>query len=227
MLAVVSSSPFDCSEALAAFARTCKESREYQGHGFGVAWRQGDNWTSHHDLTPIWEAELPAVGETTHLIAHARSAFRDEGIVIEHNMPFLGEDGLVFAFNGELRGVRVKVPGANGAWRLLNLLKRLRDSSGGDLAGAITRLNSLIHKRSDYVRALNLVVSDGDRIWINNQFSEDPDYFTMQKAQTAGVHEPAATIVSSDPFQLTEHTLDWQPIGCQPVFELKQPAECS
>ena len=65
-------------------------------------------------MRPIWEDDWRPPGRTTLLLAHARSAFRDEGIRVENNMPFHdGERG--FIFNGELRGVRIRERGRIGA----------------------------------------------------------------------------------------------------------------
>lgn len=90
-------------EHLAAFTRVARNSREYQGHGWGCAWLEDGRWRLYHDIRPIWEDDWRPPGRTTLLLAHARSAFRDEGIRVENNMPF--HDGeRVFIFNGELHG---------------------------------------------------------------------------------------------------------------------------
>ena len=114
LLCVRGREDFDPEEHLAAFTRIAKESREFQGHGWGCAWLEGGRWRLYHNVRPIWEDDWRPPGRTTLLLAHARSAFRDEGIRVENNMPF--HDGeRVFIFNGELRGVRIKERGRIGA----------------------------------------------------------------------------------------------------------------
>ena len=227
MLAVTTPEPIDHTPFIKAFARQCRDSREYQGHGFGVAWRDGDAWSTSHDLTPIWKATLPAVPPTTLMLVHARSAFRDKGIMIEHNMPFIGRGGLVFAFNGELRGVRLRAPGPNGAWRLFHLLNQLRESVSGDVGKAVQRLDAMIHDRSEYVRALNLIVSDGRQVWINNHFAEDPEYFTMHTGHAVGPEGQPISMIASEPFEPAGVAVAWHAVSRQSTFALPQPAGCS
>ena len=107
-------------EALAAIARNCQE---YQGHGWGCAWLDDTTWRLHHNIRPIWEDDLARFGQTTLMLAHARSAFRDEGIAVENNMPFFDGER-VFIFNGELRGVRLKATGRIGAEKVFNFITR-------------------------------------------------------------------------------------------------------
>ena len=100
-------SAFDARPHIQALAAIARDSKEYQGHGWGFAWLEGGQWRMYHDIRPVWEDDLDEFPHTTSLIVHARSAFRDEGIVVENNMPF-GDERVAFAFNGELRGVRIK-----------------------------------------------------------------------------------------------------------------------
>ena len=98
-------SAFPIADLLRPFAQMSRNSQEFQGHGCGCAWRDGDGWRQYHDIRPVWEDDSQQFGETRLLLVHARSAFRDEGIVVENNMPF--SDGRsVFIFNGELRGAK-------------------------------------------------------------------------------------------------------------------------
>ena len=110
ILALQGDAPLDARPFLAAFAEACRRSKEFQGDGWGVSWREGLEWRSFHTLQAIWETALPDLPRSTLFLVHARSAFRNERIVVENNMPFVDE-GLAFAFNGELRGVRLQAPG--------------------------------------------------------------------------------------------------------------------
>ena len=87
---------------------------------------------------------------TTLLVAHARSAFRDEGIVVDNNMPFYDGER-VFIFNGELRGVRLRETGRIGAEKVFNFI-RLFDR--GDPLAAVRRALPIIERRTRYVRAM-------------------------------------------------------------------------
>ena len=39
----------------------------------------------------------------------------------------------------------------------------------------------VINKRTEYIRALNFIISDGSKFYVESQFNEDPDYFSLQK----------------------------------------------
>lgn len=191
ILCVRSEQPFAISEQLKPFAAISENSREYQGHGWGFAARsttasaaatdepQKSPWTLYHNIKPVWEDNLGNFGETTLLIAHARSAFRDEGIAVENNMPF--SDGTnVFVFNGELRGVRIKESGRIGAEKIFNYIKRFNDSTPLAMLDKGTRI---INKRTRYVRAMNIIMSNGRDIVISSHFGEDPDYFQLRRTR--------------------------------------------
>ena len=131
-----SDAPFETAEVLATFRRKCRESVEYQGHGWGAAWRAAGIWFRHKSLTPIWEDRFEIPKEVGFLIVHARSAFKDTGITIENNMPFY-RDERAFVFNGELRGVRLRVPGRIGAEKVFHLIERAVNQVDGDLSKAL------------------------------------------------------------------------------------------
>ncbi len=170
--------PFALGEYLPEFAAMCRDSKEFQGHGWGMAWRIGGQWRHYKNLDPIWRDRRPDPGQTADfLVVHARSAFRNEGIELINNMPF-HDDRLVFIFNGELRGVRLRAEGRIGAEKLFNLVKRL---DRGDLGAALTRAAAVIHKRSDYVRAMNVMLTDGRKIYVSSHFGEDPEYFSIHR----------------------------------------------
>src|SRR5512140_1295283 len=114
LLAVTSKNPVDVRRHLDAFAQVCASSREFQGHGWGFAVYRNGGWERYRSLMPVWEDPHRPDGEVRTFVAHARSAFRDEGIEVGNNMPFLRGDR-AFIFNGELRGVRLGVEGRTGA----------------------------------------------------------------------------------------------------------------
>ncbi len=218
-------------EHLAALARIARDSREYQGHGWGCAWleaagAEGDGvranerevpgasgcdqrfrWRFHHDISPIWDAAVRPAGHTTLLVAHARSAFRDEGIRVENNMPFTDGER-VFAFNGELHGVRIRERGRIGAEKVFNFVKRF---DRGDFRSAITRGLDAIERRTRRMRAINLVIADtARRVHFSSRFRDDPAYFQMYTAAVDGTR-----ILCSEPYRGTT-ARSWAPVanGC-------------
>ena len=207
LLCVRSAEGFEMEEHLDALARISRDSREYQGHGWGCAWiEEGEQyeWRFHYDILPIWEDNSRPAGRATLLVAHARSAFRDEGVRVENNMPFF--DGQrVFAFNGELHGVRIKERGRIGAEKVFNFVKRF---DRGDFTAALQRGLDAIERRTRYMRAMNVIVADAaHRVHFASRFREDPDYFQMCAAELDG-----ARIICSKPYPNSIGRIDWTPI---------------
>ena len=191
---------FEIHEHLAALADIARQSEEYQGHGWGCAWLDGGRWRFHHDISPIWEDTARPTGHTTLLVAHARSAFRDEGIRVENNMPFFDGER-VFAFNGELHGVRIKERGRIGAEKVFNFVKRF---DRGDFREALARGLDAIERRTRYLRAANLVVAGtARRVHYASHFRENPGYFQMHTAYLGG-----ARVLCSEPYPWG----DWAPV---------------
>jgi len=200
--------PFETGAILRQFAATARGSKEYQGDGWGCSWRTNAGWRHHRSVAPIWDDVMDGFGATTLLVAHARSAFRNEGIVVENNMPFV-EGDTVFAMNGELRGVRIAEEGQIGAAKLFRFLSRLGALESVD---RLARGLDVVTARTRYVRAMNLVVSDGGKVLVANRFSEDPDYFTLRR-----VDRGTRRMVASDPI---DAGADWVPLGHGVVQEL-------
>jgi predicted glutamine amidotransferase len=182
LLAVKAAEPFEIAPYLAAFAAVARSSSEYQGDGWGCAWRHDGAWQLHRSESPIWDEQPAQLGCTAFLIAHARSAFGDGGPRIEHTQPFVA-GGQAFAFNGELRRVRLSLPGRIGAEKLFNLVRRVTD---GDSGRALARAAELVRARSEYVRAMNVLLAAGEQLHVLSFFSEQPDYFTLHTGRHAG-----------------------------------------
>jgi glutamine amidotransferase len=199
---------FPIADLLAPFAELSRDSREFQGHGWGCAWREADGWHQYHDIQPIWEDNLAQFGHTRLLLVHARSAFRDEGIVIENNMPFSDGES-VFIFNGELRGVRIKSEGRIGAEKIYNYIRRF---DKGDKYTATDKAVEIIKKRSAYVRAMNIILSDGEQSCLSTSYSEDAEYFQMHQKRQQDLH-----LVCSQPFAGDS---DWSIIANNTTIEL-------
>lgn len=194
LLTVKSKTPFSITGHLKNFAGIAQNSKEYQGHGWGCSFRRNGNWLTYKSILPIWEDDLDQFGETTMLLAHARSAFKNEGITVENNMPFTDADR-VFIFNGELHGVRIRETGRIGAEKIFNTIRRLNDNNDPSNSNAFRKAVAIIEKRSEFVKAMNIIMADENRIYIHSLFNRDPDYFTMHKKQ-----EGDRLILCSEPY---------------------------
>jgi glutamine amidotransferase len=170
---------FSISNHLNTFAQIAKNSKEYQGHGWGCSYLINNEWVHYKNIKPIWEDNLNQFPKTKRLLVHARSAFEDKDIVVENNMPFF-DDKYIFIFNGELRGVKIKANGRIGAEKIFNFIKRFNNS---DIQDALFRGVEVIKKRSSYVRAMNVIIAEKDKVHYSSLFNEDSNYFQMYYKQ--------------------------------------------
>lgn len=210
LLLVKSRNEFSIADHLGRFAHISRHSREFQGHGWGCAYLINNEWQIYKNINPIWEDNLEQFGKTTQLLAHARSAFKDEGIQVENNMPFQNGD-FIFIFNGELQGVKIKEQGRIGAEKIFNFILRFHQ---GDLLQTLNKGLEIIKKRTTYFRAINIIMSDKNRVVVSSEFNEDDDYFTMRYKKMDD-----RLIISSEPYPGES---DWQkiPNRTTKVFEL-------
>lgn len=209
LLYINSKKEFLMQEFLQKFAVIAKESREYQGHGWGCSFLKNGVWDHYKNVNPIWEDDFSLFGKTSRLIVHARSAFRDEGIIVENNMPF--HDGrYIFIFNGELRGVKIKEEGRIGAEKIFNYIKRFDKNNIKD---AILKGTEIIIKKSSYIRAMNIILNDENSAYVFSYFNEDVDYFTLHSK----IDDDMA-VVCSEPFR---GETDWNKISNNSLTELK------
>jgi len=176
LLTVKSDTPFAIAPHLKRFAEIARNSREYQGHGWGCAYRdKTGTWRIYRTITPIWEDDFSRFAATGLLVAHARSAFEDRDIVVENNMPFF--DGrTVYIFNGELRGVKIREAGRIGAEKIFNYIRRFEK---GDTREALAKAVAIIRKRTRHIRGMNIIMVNESGIFVSSYFSEDEEYFTL------------------------------------------------
>jgi predicted glutamine amidotransferase len=208
LLLVKAKQDFDIAFQLERLATIAEHSKEFQGHGWGCAYLEDDSWRHYKNIKPIWEDDFERFGHTRLLLAHARSAFKDEGITIENNMPFY--DGrYVFIFNGELRGVRIAEQGRIGAEKIFNFIKRFEHDN---MLDALKRGTEVICRRTKYVRAMNILLADRDKAYVASVFNEDPEYFTLRYSRNGD-----RLIVASEALPGDEH---WEKIGTGTVREL-------
>ncbi|UCD82053.1 MAG: hypothetical protein JSW26_11690, partial [Desulfobacterales bacterium] len=177
LLTVRSQTPFAITPHLEKFADIARNSKEYQGHGWGCACRDASGrWKFYRNIKPVWEDDLTRFGASTLLVAHARSAFEDRDIVVGNNMPF--SDGrTVYIFNGELRGVKIREEGRIGAEKIFNYIRRF---DKGDTRQALEKATGIIKKRTRYIRGMNIIMIHEGGIFVSSFFNEDEDYFTMR-----------------------------------------------
>ena len=200
LLVVRSEEPFDPRDYLIRFALVARNSKEFQGHGWGCAWQDvSGGWQMHHNIRPVWEDDFSRVPRTSLLIAHARSAFGDKDICVENNMPFTDGER-VFIFNGELRGVKIREEGRIGAEKIFNFIRRFDD---GDTLSALKRAGAIIRNRTKAIRAMNVIIAKGREIYLSTFFTGDEDYFTMR------CKEGPELLICSEPFPSEE---GWQGI---------------
>jgi glutamine amidotransferase len=186
------------SPYLEQFARLAQASQAYQGHGWGIAYRDAaDQWVHYKNIQPIWDADMQQFPASGLFLVHARSAYRDEGIVVENNMPFYDEDA-VFIFNGELQGVRIKEAGRIGAEKIFRVIKRFYR---GDLGQALRKGTALIRQRTRAIRAMNVIMADTQHLYVSSFYTGDPAYFQM------AVKRGESTVVCSEPLPGEN---DWQ-----------------
>ena len=209
LLLVKSQTEFPISEHLKEFAAISKNCNEYQGHGWGFAYLTDNSWKVYKNIKPIWEDNFEQFCNTTLLIAHARSAFRNEGIQIENNMPFQKNDK-IFIFNGELHGVRIKEQGRIGAEKIFNYILRFQKRN---LIEAFKKVLDIIEKKSNYVKAMNIIMSDKKKIYLSSIFNEEVDYFTMHRKDL-----PNGLIICSEPYP---NELGWKKINNNTVKEFQ------
>jgi predicted glutamine amidotransferase len=177
LLVVRSPKPFDPRDHLTRFAFVCRNSKEYQGHGWGCAWEgEEKTWQVYRNIRPVWEDDLSKFPRTSLLIAHARSAFEDKDICVENNMPFTDGER-VFIFNGELRGVKIREEGRIGAEKIFNFIRRF---DSGDTLAALKKAAGLIRNRTRFIRAMNIIMVKGRDIYLSTFFTGDEEYFTIR-----------------------------------------------
>ena len=209
LLYINSQKEFFVADYLIKFAEISKNSKEFQGHGWGYAYFQDNEWKYYKNVNPIWECDFSQFGSSTRLIAHARSAFKDEGIVVENNMPFY-DDKYIFIFNGQLSGVKIKEEGRIGAEKIFNYIKRF---DKGNIKDALEKGIEIIKKKSSYIRAMNIIMTDSKAVYVSSHFNEDDEYFTM-------CYKLADSLIVICSEQFVDED-DWQPIENNSLTEYK------
>ncbi|MBA4407265.1 hypothetical protein C0389_08330 [bacterium] len=204
-----SNKEFSVADYLSKFSEISKSSKEFQGHGWGCAFLQDNEWIHYKNINPIWECDLSKFGSSRRLIAHARSAFKNEGIVVENNMPFYDEK-YIFIFNGQLSGVKIKEEGRIGAEKIFNYIKRF---DKGNIKDALMKGAEIIKMKSSYIKAMNIIMTDSKVAYVFSHHNEEKEYFTMRYKLNG-----SSIVICSEQF-IGE--TDWQPIENNSLTEYK------
>ena len=182
------------------FASMCEKSRapdgDWQGDGYGIAWRMAGKWELKKSLTPVWDEinRFETIPKTKLFAVHARSScFPNQKGIIEYNQPYI-EDSLCFVFNGMVRGVSLSMPldGKIGAQKIFSLLKQnIRKNSTDE---ALRQVDRLIVNNAKKVEGMNIgVVYDG-KFYVLCEYESNKDYFGIRYYQDDDI-----TLVCSEP----------------------------
>tara|TARA_Y100000310_G_C20692569_1_gene823298 strand:- start:3339 stop:3953 length:615 start_codon:yes stop_codon:yes gene_type:complete len=175
MLVVWNKEEFNIKDYFDRFKRLCKDTKYFQGDGWGIFYLENGEFKEFKSSEPIWGGNFEVRARLA--FVHARFASKKSTIGVGNNMPFM-KDGWVFMFNGFLRGVKLDVPGRIGAEKVFNIFLEKVDDLG--LEGALKEVARILGENSDYIRGMNIVVGNKDHVGVLCKFNEDEEYFTMK-----------------------------------------------
>ena len=218
---------FDPKAHLELFSHISKNSKEFQGHGWGTTYKLPEDlqtnshstFSTYKNIKPIWQDKesWDSLPQTPLIIVHARSAFEDKGIIIENNMPFEDEN-FSFIFNGELRGVKIREEGRIGAEKIFNFIKKFIKLKKDTKLGFETALK-LIKIKTEFIRGLNIILleKNTNKLFVTNNFNDkEPDYYQMYE-RTVPFKDSTMTIISSDPYNFKQE--GWTKLETGKVIE--------
>ena len=172
---------FSIKDFAISFSQKCKESKEWQGDGWGVCWLNDCNeWETFKSLSPIWEdlEKFEEFPKSQIFLVHARSStFEKDKGNIEFNQPFVDKE-IAFVFNGEIRGVKgIEVPGKIGSQKIFNLIKNYLKNY--TIENSILKTKEKILKHSKEIRALNLGICDKNNFFVLSLYNCNKDYYEL------------------------------------------------
>ncbi|MEI6222007.1 MAG: class II glutamine amidotransferase [bacterium] len=174
--------PIALSVNLAAFAETSRTSPRWQGDGWGIVFKNADGeWQSYKSLESIWNEQtvFSALPATRFALSHVRGAFGVNTKKLENTHPFQSGKWW-FAFNGNIQGMKMRVPGSIGAKKIFNLvLNELEISKPED---ALCNVADEIARNSRYIVGLNCILTDGEKTYVYCRWGEreDEDYYAIR-----------------------------------------------
>lgn len=212
-----SNNKLNTKKLLTHFASMCETCRapdgDWQGDGFGIAWKNENEWKLVKSLKPIWEEKdlFNQVSDTYLFVAHARSAgFPQHKGIIEYNQPFI-EGDLCFVFNGMIRGVRLtmSLEGTIGAQKIFSLIKNLLYNE--KIETVLKKVDELLLENTTKIEGMNIGLIKGNIFHVLCQYADNADYFGIRYFQ-----EDSTTLVCSQPIG----NFNWQTMKKGETFHL-------
>lgn len=161
----------------------CKNNSEWQGDGWGIAWKVDDGkWKLDKSLKPIWEEidTFEKISLSNIFVIHARGAsFPKHKDNIEYNQPFINSD-MCFVFNGELYGVTLKAEGHIGSQKIFSLIKHNLDMN--DPKMTLKKVQELLITNSKGILGCNMAFSIDRSLYASCYFGDQDkkDYYTVR-----------------------------------------------
>lgn len=182
LLIISSKKEFDIYPYLIEFVKLSEKSLTPDGD------RQKDGWglftkkQFYKSTKPIWEDEIVNNNwlKDNLLIIHIRSAFKGKDN-LEFNQPFVN-NGLIFVFNGLLKGVKIKCEGEIGSQKIFNLIQKIYKENRNNY---LENFYQLISKETNYIVGMNIIVIDLNFKKINliSVYNEYENYFALNLYQ--------------------------------------------
>jgi predicted glutamine amidotransferase len=202
-LMVRSGRPIDPGPFLESFAELARTTPapdgDWQGDGWGFAWREDEAWQVVKSDRPIWDDStvLKKPPAATVFCVHARSAsFPHQKNRVDLNQPYV--DGpFAYVFNGFLEGVTppAPLPGEIGAQKIWSRLKNsLAGAAAAAPENALDDLAAFLDRHARKIHGLNVGLCDGRRLYALTRFDADENYYRLR-----GFRSPGLSMVCSGP----------------------------
>ncbi len=106
--------------------------------------------------------------------------------------------------------------GGTGAHKIFNLLKKRLN---GSILHSLASVSSLLERKSEYVRAMNIIVlSKSDKLlYVQSLFNEDPNYFTLHINRSTDAVVISSELLKTD-FSFFDQDWEELPNRCLEVY---------
>lgn len=202
-LMIKSQNELQPEEFLMSFSEMAEKSKaldgDWQGDGWGIGWLdKNQQWHIKKSIHPIWEDEshFRQISKSTHYLVHARSAsFPTHKNNPDFNQPFI-EGQHAFLFNGLIKGVSLPypTPGKIGSQKIWSILSGLINQSSPEVA--FLELRELLLKHSRSIQAMNIGLSDGNKMYAFCHYEKFPEYYNLHYYESDELK-----MVSSEPLE--------------------------
>ena len=88
--------------------------------------------------------------------------------------------------------MKIKEKGRIGAEKIFNYIQRFYKDS---FLTALEKGVRIINKKTNYIRAMNIIISDKNQVYVSSLYNEDAEYFTMHYK-----YENEKLIICSQPY---------------------------